>query len=75
MTNMQTELTAEIARYQDGQHFKAWCEGRRLRLDTRRAMWQLFISDRDYWADRGWPAVLQAVSADDRMGTAADAYP
>lgn len=45
------------------QHFLAWCKNQRLRLDTRRAMWAIFQSDREYWADRGWPAVLDAAIA------------
>lgn len=52
--------------YADQQHFKAWTKNRRLRLDTRQAMWKLFQSDPDYWSDKGWTGVLRAVES--KMG-------
>jgi hypothetical protein len=48
--------------YQDQQHFKKWCEGRRLRLDVRQAMWNLFKSDPEYYGNAGWTRILDEVS-------------
>lgn len=51
--------------YADQQHFKRWCEGRRLRLDTRTALWKTFSEDPDFWGNKGWTAVLDHVSQTD----------
>lgn len=47
--------------YADQQHFKQWCKGQRLRLDMRRAMWELFCSDPELWGNRGWSAARDYV--------------
>lgn len=47
----------------DRVHFNAWCEGRRIRLDVRRAMWVTFVSDPDYYGDLGWSVLRDRVEA------------
>lgn len=52
----------------DWKHFQAWANGQKLTPKERAKIWNLFKSDRDYYADLGWSETRRAAELNKNPG-------
>lgn len=58
--NPQQQGPTEFAR----SHMKAWCKQNRCGPALQAQMWKMYLSDPEYWSDKGWPALERAAASE-----------